>query len=129
MELVGPCQHALRHQMAAADHQGVARQIQLLDRQGQQRQVLLHMAHPPGEALNEAGANRTSTQPAARPLTLSIHQSKQLRGFAQPLEEPIQLLDHLLAAPHRARREPLMHQRDPLRKVCHGWPRGHRSAP
>ena len=67
VQLIRCRQHALGHQVAAADHQLRIPQIDLLDRQGQQRQILLHVADAPRELLNRTGADAAPTQPAARP--------------------------------------------------------------
>ena len=67
MQLIRGRQHALGHQVAAADHQLRIPKIDLLDRQGQQRQILLHVADPPWELLNRTGADAAPAQPTARP--------------------------------------------------------------
>ena len=60
MQLVRADEHPLCHQVAAAQHKGVAGQVELLDRHRQQRQVLLHVAGAPGKALNKAGGDRAA---------------------------------------------------------------------
>ena len=106
MALIRAGQHPLGHQVAAADHQGVARQIKLLNRHRQQRQVLLDMAHAKGQALHKGARDRATRQPTAAATALPIHQGKEL-GL---LQEGIQLLDHQFRAPDRPGGEPLVHQ-------------------
>jgi hypothetical protein len=66
--------------MAAAQHQGVAAEVELLDRQGQQGQVLLHVADPPGKTLDERGMDAAPGQPTLGPLALPIHKGKEIRS-------------------------------------------------
>ena len=116
MELVGTGQHPLGHQVAAAHHQGVGAQVELLDGEGQQGQVLLHMADTPGQGLDEAGLDRAASQPAPRPPTFAIHQGMEL-GLPQEL---IQFPHHQLGPPDRAGREPFVHQGRGAREGAHG---------
>ena len=116
MALIRAGEHALGHQMAAAHHQGVVGQVELLDRQGQQRQVLLHMTHPSRQLLDEAGADAAPLQPAAGMAAFAIHQGKQL-GLT---EQGIQLTHHQLGASHGPRREPLVHEGNRAGEGRHG---------
>lgn len=72
VQLVRARDHPFGHQMAAADHQGMAGQVELLDRQGQQRQVLLDVAHPQGSRwMKLVWILRPDSQLPGRPLSPS----------------------------------------------------------
>ena len=116
MALVRTGQHTLGHQMAAAEHQGVTRQIELLNRHRQQRQVLLNVTDPKGQALHKGAGDRATGEPTAAATTLPIHQGKQL-GL---LQQGIELLHHQFRAAHRPGGEPLVHQGDRPNSSKHG---------
>ena len=119
MQLFGGGEHPLGHQVVAAEHQRVVGQIELLDRQRQQRQVLLHMADAPGQALDERGVDRAALQPAAGTAALAIHQRKQLHLSAPLGGEEIHLPHHQFGPAGGARGEPLVHQSQALGQACH----------
>ena len=125
VQLVRRRQHTLGNQVAAADHQLSSTKIDLFDGKGQQRQVLLHMAAPPRQALNRAGEDGSSVQPTARPSRFGVDQGRHLRLAAEAAQKGINLLNNLFCSTDRTRREPLMNQSDALREVIRS--RGHPS--
>jgi hypothetical protein len=98
MQLVWRGDDPFGHQVIAAQHQGVAGEIELFDRQRQQGQVLLNVTDPPGQPLDEAGGHRATLQPASRTLALPIHQGEQIRRSPLFAKEPVQLPHHKLSS-------------------------------
>ena len=88
MQLIRAGEHPLGHQMTAADHQLSGPKINLLNRHGQQRQVLLNVRDPKRQALNRAGENRASRHPTGRTPTFTVHQGGQL-GTSPNLRQPL----------------------------------------
>ena len=117
VQLVWGGQHTFGHQVTAADHKLSGTNINLFDRQWQQRQILLHMAAAPGEVLNRACQHGSAVQPTTQPAGFSINQSSQLRLAAQVSQKGINLFNDLFGTPNRAGREPFMNQSDALREV------------
>ena len=103
--------------MAAADHQLGIREVDLFNREGEQRQVLLHMAHTPREVLDRTGANRTTLQPAVLAAGLPINKGRQLRSNSLRLKKSINGLNNLLGPAHGARGKPFVNEGDAPRQT------------
>jgi len=103
--------------MAAADHQGVIVEVELLDRERQQRKVLLHMGDPPGECLDRASQDASPSPATVGPHTFSIHQCSQIRAASLCRQPSIDNIHNLLGASDGTRREPFMHQCNALRQI------------
>ncbi len=117
VQLVRRRQHTLGNQEAAADHYLSSTKIDLLDNKGQQRQILLHMAAPPRQALNRAGEDGSSVHQNAQLSRFGVDQGRHLRLAAEAAQKGINFLNNLFCSTDRTRREPLMNKSDALREV------------
>ena len=112
VQLIRGREHPLRHEVAAADHQLGIREVDLFNREGKQRQVLLHMAHTPRQVLDRTGSYRTTLQPAFPTTGFPIHQSRQLSSDSLRLQTCINGLNNLLSSANRAGGEPFVDEGD-----------------